>query len=282
MIQPIESPDASFTLFAYEEKMLDQAEAMVQSLDRIPEGLPEGFSLLRDAYRRSYRESHRLLRISDRLQLDLHRANQQLSEQTTKLQALNDQLHEEIQHRKVLEAELRRMATTDELTGISNRRHILELGEHEVRRHRRTQQPLTLMLCDLDYFKQVNDCYGHGIGDDVLCHFADLFRSELREGDVAGRLGGEEFLGILPETTLDDGLQVAERLRERLAQAQIQSQRGPIQLTLSIGVASLAKDEPLNRAIARADRSLYRAKDAGRNQVVADTPDAADAPITSD
>lgn len=263
--------EENFTLFAYEEQMLDLAEAMVQSLDQVPDGLPEGFKTLRDAYRQSYRESRRLLRISDRLQLDLHQANQRLSEQTTQLQALNNQLQEEIQHRRVLEQELRRMATTDELTGISNRRHVLELGEHEVRRHARTRRPLTLLLCDLDYFKAVNDRYGHAVGDDMLRHFAQLFRTGLREGDIAGRLGGEEFLCILPETALEDGIQIAERLRVTLIQTpMLSSDFGSVSLTLSVGVALLANGETLNRAIARADHGLYRAKNQGRNQVIAD------------
>ncbi|MBK1650049.1 GGDEF domain-containing protein [Rhabdochromatium marinum] len=271
MIQSSAQRDSSCTLFAFEEKVLDLAESLVSNTDQMPDGLLNGFKVLRDAYNQSYRESQRLLRISDRLQLDLHRANQQLSEQTQQLQKLNAQLHEEIHHRKALETELRRMATTDELTGISNRRHILELGEHEIRRHRRSQRPLTLMLCDLDHFKAVNDCYGHALGDNVLRHFAQLFRAELREGDIAGRLGGEEFLALLPETGSREGLQAAERLRQRLEDSPLHSSRGLIRITLSIGVATHIDDEPLNHAIARADRSLYRAKDAGRNQVVLDS-----------
>ncbi|WPL17279.1 Stalked cell differentiation-controlling protein [Thiorhodovibrio winogradskyi] len=277
MIQYAKPREDGVTLFPYEEQMLDLAETMLHSLDDVPDGLPEGFKTLRDAYRQSYREARRLLRISDRLQLDLHDANRRLSEQTVQLQALNDKLHQEIQRRKTLEQELRRLATIDELTDISNRRHVLELGEHEVRRHRRSQKPLSLMLCDLDHFKEINDRHGHAVGDDALRFFAQLFRAELREGDIAGRLGGEEFLAILPQTDLDEAMLVAERLRARLAASPIPGSQanpqGPIKLSLSIGVAALTKDTPLNRAIARADHALYRAKHHGRNQVVADSPD---------
>lgn len=305
MIQFAKPRDDGVTLFPYEEQMLDLAESMLHRLDDVPDGLPEGFKTLRDAYRQSYREARRLLRISDRLQLDLHDANRRLSEQTVQLQALNDKLHQEIQRRKTLEQELRRMATIDELTEISNRRHILELGEHEMRRHRRSQKPLSLMLCDLDHFKEINDRHGHAVGDDALRFFAQLFRTELREGDIAGRLGGEEFLGILPQTDLDEAIRVAERLRARLADSPIPAvpipgsappdpapksrdpiklspiKLSPIKLSISIGVATLTKDEPLNRAIARADHALYRAKHHGRNQVVADSPDFPASPEAS-
>ncbi|AHF04262.1 diguanylate cyclase [Marichromatium purpuratum 984] len=255
--------EEEFSLYAHEQAVIRQAEAMLERLDEVAEGVRQ----LARAYQDGYHESRRLVRISDRMQLDLHDANRTLSLQTRELNALNATLVKEIERREQLEQELRRIASVDELTGLHTRRHLLELGEHELKRMARHRRGLSVLLLDLDHFKRVNDVHGHVAGDRVLEHFGTLFRSALREDDVPGRFGGEEFMAVLPEIRLEAAAEVAERLRARVAEAETQWKGERLRVTVSIGVAEVAVDEPLERAIARADRALYVAKRNGRDRV---------------
>lgn len=260
--QPQED-EPEFSLYAQERAVIRQAEEILEKLDDVTRGVRQ----LAQAYRNGYRETMRLVRISDRMQLDLHDANRTLSLQACELTSLNETLLQEIERREHLERELRRIASVDELTGLHTRRHVLELGEHEYRRLARHQRELAILLIDLDHFKRINDSHGHAAGDEVLRHVGSLFRASLREGDIAGRFGGEEFLAILPETDLPAARQIAERLRTCLDQSVIVWRDIRIRLTLSIGIATTVADEPIERTIARADRALYDAKRSGRNRV---------------
>ena len=176
----------------------------------------------------------------------------------------------DISERKRVEQELRRMATTDPLTGLWNRRRFMELSEGELSRMRRYGRPVSVLMLDIDHFKSINDTHGHAAGDEALCQLAGLCRSALRETDHLGRLGGEEFAVLLPETGLDEAADVAERLRRRLADSAFPLSCGvTLRMTASIGVASCADDDTtIDRALGRADHALYRAKNNGRNQVV--------------
>jgi GGDEF domain-containing protein len=191
-------PQESYSLYAHEESVIRQAESMLGKLDEVANGV----RVLAQAYREGYRETVRLVRISDRMQEELHAANRTLMDQAVDLQRLNDVLHQEIERREALEHELRRIASVDELTGTHTRRHVLELGEHEQRRRSRHGHELAILMMDLDHFKRINDGFGHAAGDQVLRDFGFLLRSSLRKGDIAGRFGGEEFLAVLPETDL--------------------------------------------------------------------------------
>lgn len=190
-----------------------------------------------------------------------------------KLQHPNGMLYtavvRDISERKRVEQELRRMATTDPLTGLWNRRRFMELSEGELSRLRRYGRPVSVLMLDIDHFKAVNDTNGHAAGDEALCLLADLCRAELRETDHLGRLGGEEFAVLLPETGLDEAADVAERLRQRLAAGAFPLPCGvTLRMTVSIGVASCAEDDTtVDGALGRADRALYRAKNGGRNRV---------------
>lgn len=183
--------------------------------------------------------------------------------------ATNRRLTEEIKERQALEARLRQMACTDALTGIANRRHFFELAEQELRRARRDGTPLAICMVDVDHFKRLNDRYGHAVGDEVLRQVADGCRSVLRECDVLGRYGGEEFVIALPLTDLATAACVAERLRQRISTLAL-PQLGPeTPLSVTVGVGELAKSETrLDDALLRADRALYAGKAAGRNRVV--------------
>ncbi len=174
---------------------------------------------------------------------------------------------QDLTERKAYEAELRRLATTDALTGVANRRFFLERMDHELARFKRLGKPVALLMVDLDRFKRVNDTYGHAAGDDVLKHFARLAQQMLRKIDLIGRLGGEEFAVLLPGTDGEGALRFAERLRDAFAQTPARSGADDIRVTLSVGVTLLRKEDERVEALARADRALYRAKDEGRNRV---------------
>lgn len=160
-----------------------------------------------------------------------------------------------------------RLATTDGLTGIANRRHAFQLGETLFGVARRSRRPLTAVMADIDHFKTINDRYGHGCGDDVIRDVAARLGGVIRSSDVLGRYGGEEFLIILPEAG-DGGAELAERMRAAVAAEPVPTRTGPVTVTISVGLASLDPDDDiLDTLVARADHALYLAKEGGRNRV---------------
>ncbi|MEE1865819.1 MULTISPECIES: GGDEF domain-containing protein [Pseudomonas] len=165
--------------------------------------------------------------------------------------------------------ELSRMATTDSLTGLLNRRQIIALTEKVLARHHRHPTDLTLMLMDIDHFKQINDEHGHDVGDRVLIAVSQHLQNAMREQDFIGRWGGEEFLGVLPDTDFGQAAQSAERLRLAIQALEIDSHGKKISVTLSIGITQYRADEALSNTIARADHALYKGKSSGRNRVEA-------------
>lgn len=172
----------------------------------------------------------------------------------------------DISQRKELEAELRRLATTDPLTGIANRRRFLDKAPREVTRSQRYGRNLSVLMLDVDHFKSINDRYGHAVGDQVLCRLVEVCTEELREHDVIGRLGGEEFAILLPETELETARAVAERLRQNIERTTVDGQS--FHFTVSFGVAQVkGSEETAEEVIRRADEALYRAKQKGRNRV---------------
>jgi diguanylate cyclase (GGDEF)-like protein len=159
-------------------------------------------------------------------------------------------------------------AVTDELTGLANRRQFLDALEHELARSARTGETTSLVLCDLDDFKLVNDRFGHPAGDEALRVVGRVLRETVRELDVPARLGGEEFAVVLPNTTLDGAVRLAERIRVAIEQAAIVVGGHRIAVTVSLGVAAHAERETLEDLMQQADRCLYAAKEAGKNVVV--------------
>jgi diguanylate cyclase (GGDEF)-like protein/PAS domain S-box-containing protein len=178
---------------------------------------------------------------------------------------------QDITKRKELEEQLADLATHDDLTGLYNRRELERLMEEEMQRARRYQRPLSLYMLDVDLFKQVNDTYGHGIGDEILRQLAERIRQGIRTSDIATRYGGEEFIVILPETPRDEGVAAAQRLREAVAAKPFLLPDGrELEIRVSIGVAC-GYGEALDSQglIKAADTALYRAKESGRNRVCA-------------
>jgi diguanylate cyclase (GGDEF)-like protein len=159
------------------------------------------------------------------------------------------------------------LAIRDELTGSHNRRHLIRLIENEKERAARLGGMFCLCLLDIDYFKRINDTYGHLAGDAVLREFAATVQRQIRESDSFGRYGGEEFLLMLPETSVDEARALAERVRANIARLGFPD-LPELAVTVSIGVAQYCADEPIAQTVARADEALYQAKSGGRNRVV--------------
>jgi diguanylate cyclase (GGDEF)-like protein len=160
---------------------------------------------------------------------------------------------------------MREQATRDALTGLWNRRAILDILSREFNRSQREQRALTVLMLDLDHFKRVNDALGHQAGDSVLREVATRLQSELRPYNSGGRYGGEEFLVIVPGCDEASSFKLAERLRDRVAATPISTATEPVSVTISLGFACRAEDPDPESLIRRADEALYRAKDAGRN-----------------
>jgi diguanylate cyclase (GGDEF)-like protein len=173
-----------------------------------------------------------------------------------------------IENARLFEA-TQQMAITDPLTGLYNRRRFMELAQQEFERARRYKRRLSLMMFDIDHFKQVNDSYGHLAGDQVLQSLAALCKQKLREADPIGRYGGEEFVALVIEADRPKAYLVGERLRREVENMRISTPEGEIRITVSVGIASLTKDVPdLQTLISHADQALYLAKQKGRNRVV--------------
>jgi diguanylate cyclase (GGDEF)-like protein len=162
---------------------------------------------------------------------------------------------------------LETLVRTDPLTGLANRRHFLEQGNAEIQRALRTG-PMSLLMLDLDHFKQVNDTWGHAVGDKVLVNFAQVARSPLRVVDLLARIGGEEFLVLLPNTTAEGANAVAERILDAVRDQVLEMAEGTVTYTVSIGIAEFkGADDSLFELMKRADTALYQAKNSGRNRI---------------
>lgn len=172
---------------------------------------------------------------------------------------------------RVREARIREMSRTDALTGLHNRRSILELLDHETARCARQGHPFSVVILDLDHFKRVNDTWGHPTGDRVLQTAARLLRDNVRMTDHAGRYGGEEFMIILPDTSPADAVPVIERCRVALTEAGLRTDAGePLPISGSFGLSGMTQGQALvaQQLVQRADEALYAAKAAGRNRIM--------------
>ena len=202
-----------------------------------------------------------------------NKLNEKVAEKTKALQELNDSLElkikqrtEQIEHSKRL---LQDVAYRDNLTGVFNRHYLLEKSICFFRQADKLNQPLSLLLIDIDYFKKVNDDHGHIVGDKVLIHFVNNIRKTLRADDLLVRYGGEEFILLLPKEDLQQSVIVAEKLRQyiELHPYQLDKENNLINITISIGVGQYETGDSLEQFIGKADSALYTAKNKGRNQV---------------
>ena len=169
-----------------------------------------------------------------------------------------------------LQIDLTELASTDTLTRIPNRRATQILFDKEISRAQRNKSELSILLIDLDNFKQINDKYGHAMGDFALIKAAQVFLSTIRKQDIMGRWGGEEFLMILPDTTIENAVILAERLRSEISATELKDSNFSLKVTISVGIASSNSSESMNAILKKADDALYSAK-ATKNAVVATT-----------
>ena len=166
------------------------------------------------------------------------------------------------------QAKIARLAMQDDLTGIANRRYFYRQAEAEFAHYQRAKQPLALLMLDLDHFKRINDQYGHGVGDAVLIRFAQYVLTQIRQEDLLGRVGGEEFAILLRDTTISQAVAIGERIREGVAQLPIFGGDAADRFTVSTGIATADDaDASFDVLFGRADKALYRAKQEGRNRV---------------
>ena len=188
--------------------------------------------------------------------------------------ASNDQLRQEVEQRRALQEALRIQASIDPLTGLNNRREYEKLFSREMARARREGRAMSLVMLDLDHFKHINDDHGHAAGDEVLRCVAQLCRENFREVDIAGRLGGEEFIVLMPHTALREAGEVARRFLQVLSDTEIAFEGLRLRVQATAGVAELqAHEDHLETLLQRADHALYAGKQTGRNRVMLALPD---------
>jgi diguanylate cyclase (GGDEF)-like protein len=184
------------------------------------------------------------------------------------LQTLADQVAVSIENAN-LYSRVEYLATNDALSGLYNRRYLFDLSHIEVERSSRYGCPLSAVILDIDFFKRVNDTYGHPVGDQIIHGIGEILRKSLRTMDIVGRYGGEEFVFLLPETEIGQAELVANRLRQKVASTVFDTTGGPVNITISLGVAKLDAENPeLGYLLDCADKAMYRAKQTGRNKVV--------------
>jgi diguanylate cyclase len=169
---------------------------------------------------------------------------------------------------RIAHARIEELAQVDELTGTLNRRYLMKALNEEMARAQRSREACSVAIIDLDFFKRINDRFGHPVGDEVLRTFSSAITANLRNIDKLGRYGGEEFLLVLPGTGRDGALQLVDRLRAIIAEVSWAAISDGIELTMSAGVCQVRPNDSADYVLARADKALYRAKEAGRNCVI--------------
>jgi diguanylate cyclase len=183
--------------------------------------------------------------------------------------SMRRRLHQRTVELKIANQRIEELAQLDELTGMLNRRHIMKCLNEEMARAQRSNIPCSVAIIDLDFFKRINDEFGHPAGDEALRTFAISIFANIRTIDKWGRYGGEEFLLILPDTAKDQAVRTLDRLRSIISEVDWTAISGSFNLTMSAGICSVRPADSANDILARVDIALYRAKDAGRNRVVA-------------
>jgi diguanylate cyclase (GGDEF)-like protein/PAS domain S-box-containing protein len=175
--------------------------------------------------------------------------------------------HQQKTKLKKMAEKQKQLANIDSLTGINNRRAILKLSDKILKISQRAKQPFSLLMLDIDFFKDVNDIHGHLVGDDILKHFVETINTRLRESDVFGRYGGEEFIILLPNTNLKGSLEIAKDIRSLISLNIYVHDQAKIPITTSIGICQYTNEKSISDLIEKADAALYKAKENGRNRV---------------
>jgi diguanylate cyclase (GGDEF)-like protein len=202
------------------------------------------------------------------IRVDTHMALRSL---VKTLEDTNTELNYEISRRHAYEKQLEQLAIRDALTKAFNRRFFIDAAEKEIDRARRNGLPISLLMIDIDHFKQVNDDHGHLVGDQVLINLVKLCQSKIRDVDIFARYGGEEFVILMPNANCEAAIKTAERLRQAVFESFMATGRANVLITLSVGVACWDTVEEVNidSLLEKADKALYRSKELGRNRVLA-------------
>lgn len=218
------------------------------------------------------KDDNELHRLQEHINLMLSKMEQDrqamLSVERGQRALLEKQVAERTEALVILNKKLAEVASVDDLTGIHNRRGFFEKAQFLLDLVRRQNKPLSVLALDIDYFKKINDAYGHEAGDQALCHFTDLIASQLRQSDVFGRVGGEEFVIVLGDTNLEGGRHLAEKLCRLVHDTPLEVEGESLHISVSIGVVERTPSETdVEGLLKRADALLYKAKDNGRNRV---------------
>jgi diguanylate cyclase (GGDEF)-like protein len=202
---------------------------------------------------------------TERLLKIINEMTKELKQYHDRLEYTVSDLQMEMTERKLAIEELEQLAITDPLTSVFNRRKFNELLEYEVERNQRYQAGLSLIMCDIDHFKQINDKFGHAVGDEALKTFSDKITESIREVDIFARWGGEEFMILMPNVNIDNAYSVAEKLRKTIEHTNIKQID---ELTASFGVTHFNEGDTVESFVKRVDEALYKAKQNGRNTVI--------------
>ena len=241
--------DKEFSLYAEEEKIISRANEFI-SLEEINnvQKLQAEYKNLLDNYKKLFKQSKRLIRMSDKMEAELAITKAELEKYSKKL---------------------KKQATTDTLTGLANRRKITELLKEEIKKlEEDNNNNFNIIMLDIDFFKKVNDNFGHPMGDEVIKKVSNHMQDKVGSEGVVGRFGGEEFLTILYNNDIQEAALLANQIRSDIESKKIEFEGKQISVTVSMGIACSAETGVYQELLNKADERLYKAKENGRNQVV--------------
>jgi len=241
--------DKEFSLYAEEEKIISRANEFIglEEINNVQQLQTEYKSLL-DNYKKLFKQSKRLIRMSDKMEAELAITKAELEKYSKKLQM---------------------QATTDTLTGLANRRKITELLKEEIKKlEEDNNNNFNIIMLDIDFFKKVNDNYGHPMGDEVIKKVSNHMQDKVGSEGVVGRFGGEEFLTILYNNNIQEAALLANQIRSDIESKKIEFEGKQISVTVSMGIACSAETGVYQELLNKADERLYKAKESGRNQVI--------------
>ena len=241
--------DKEFSLYAEEEKIISRANEFIglEEINNVQQLQTEYKSLL-DNYKKLFKQSKRLIRMSDKMEAELAITKAELEKYSKKLQM---------------------QATTDTLTGLANRRKITELLKEEIKKlEEDNNNNFNIIMLDIDFFKKVNDNYGHPMGDEVIKKVSNHMQDKVGSEGVVGRFGGEEFLTILYNNDIQEAALLANQIRSDIESKKIEFEGKQISVTVSMGIACSSETVVYQELLNKADERLYKAKENGRNQVI--------------
>ena len=240
--------DKEFSLYAEEEKIISRSNEFISS-DEINnvQKLQTEYKNLLDNYKKLFKQSKRLIRMSDKMEAELAITKAELEKYSKQLKV---------------------QATTDTLTGLANRRKITELLKEEIKKLEEDNNNFNIIMLDIDFFKKVNDNYGHPMGDEVIKKVSNHMQDKVGSDGVVGRFGGEEFLTILYNNNIQEAALLANQIRSDIESKKIEFEGKQISVTVSMGIACSVETVVYQELLNKADERLYKAKENGRNQTV--------------